>query len=46
MREEGREVGDLGSLMTPCLSRTFGVMYDHTVEKGIVQERGERERGR
>ena len=25
---------------------TFGVMYEYTVEKGIVQERGGREGGR
>ena len=37
---------DLGCLMTPQVSvRTFGVMYGHTVLKGMVQ-RGREGEGR
>ena len=48
--EREREVGDLGCLMTPCLSKDICVMYDHTVEntwckRGGIEREREREGG-
>ena len=40
-----REVGDLGCLMTPGLSKTLCVMYDHTALNSMVWRGREGARG-
>ena len=42
-RGKEREVGGFG-LMTPGLSKEFGVIYDHTVLNGMAQRGRKRER--